>query len=117
MGYFKGKKLLTVTENMERGLNEAMSLLDKDGMYINAWSFDDSGNVILFQEMNCGCYKELNKIELGINKKQLDVLSEEEFVLQVEDLLLEVNDSKGYDNLLFNIKDKSEMQFLCEKCR
>ena len=116
MGYFQGKKLTKTLKNMEDGLVKAMANLDKKGGLINAWSFDEKGDILLFQEFECGCKKLINKIELNISKKEIAVLEEEEFVLQIEDMLLEINDSKGYDNLLFNIKDYQKIKSKCDKC-
>lgn len=116
MGYFQGKKLTKIVKNMEDGLVGAMANLDKKGGLINAWSFDEKGDVLLFQEFECGCKKLVSKIELSISKKEIGVLEEEEFTLQVEDMLLEINDSKGYDNLLFNIKNYQDIKSKCDKC-
>lgn len=117
MGYFKDKKLEKVTISVENSLVSAMELLDPKGDLINAWSFDEKGDVILYQVFSCGCNKEISRISLDIPKNELGILQEEEFALQVEDILLEVNDKKGYDNLLFNVSDYKTLRNSCEKCK
>lgn len=116
MGYFKEKQLNVIMEKIEKALTEGIKNLNPNGSLINYWAFSDNGDVLLLQELECGCKNIVSKVELNIDKKELDVIKEDEFVLQMEDILLEVNDLKSYDNLLFNIEDISEVKTSCSIC-
>lgn len=116
MGYFKDNKLTEILNEIDMSLEKAMDSLNPNGGLINKWAFDDKGDIILFQEYPCGCDKEIGKIKLNIDNNELDVITEEEFIMQMEDILLEVNFTKLYDNLLFNVRDISNIKSSCKKC-
>lgn len=116
MGYFKDKQLNAVMEKVDKALVEGVKNLKPKGGLINYWTFSDKGDILLLQELECGCKNIVSTVELNIDKNELDVINEEEFILQMEDILLEVNDLKSYDNLLFNIKNLSEVKMNCDIC-
>lgn len=116
MGYFKDKKLGIVMEKIEKALEVGIENLSPNGGLINYWTFSEKGDILLLQELECGCKKIVSTVKLDIDKKELDVIYEDEFVMQMEDILLEVNDLKSYDNWLLNIRDFKEIKMNCDKC-
>lgn len=116
MGYFKEKDLVRVMKTIDTSLDEATKLLNPNGGLINKWAFDESGDILLFQEYPCGCNKLISKIPLDIKQAEIEVIKEEEFVMQMEDILLEVNFSKSYEHLLFNVRDRDTISESCEIC-
>lgn len=116
MGYFKEKDLVRVIKTIDTSLDEATKSLNPNGGLINKWAFDESGDILLFQEYPCGCNKLISKIPLDIKQAEIEVIKEEEFVMQMEDILLEVNFSKSYEHLLFNVRDKDTISESCEIC-
>lgn len=118
MGYLKDDRLKTAMINMENGLLEAMCLLDVNGGFINTWSFDTEGKITLFQDMDCGCKRLLNKIDIGLNveDKEIKITDNDEFIEQVEDLLLEINYKHDLENFLFNEKDIFSIKQICDNC-
>ena len=117
MGFFKDEKMEKVIGTLSSGLEEAMSKLNKNGGFIDEWSFDEDGNILLFQKFNCGCSKILNKINIEIEKEKIEVIKEREFINQVEDMLLEISLQSNYDNLLFNINDYKKLIKECSECK
>lgn len=116
MGYFKEKELNKVMEKIDKALADGIKNLNPKGGLINYWTFSEKGDVLLLQELECGCKNIVSTVELNIAKSELDVIHEEEFILQMEDILLEVNDLKSYDNLLFNIKNLNDVKMNCNLC-
>lgn len=118
MGYLKEDRLNNAMINIEKGLLDAMCLLNVDGGLINTWSFDENGKVVLFQDMDCGCKRFLNKIDIGLNSDDINknITTDEEFIEQVEDLLLEINYKHELENFLFNSKDIFSVKQFCDIC-
>lgn len=120
MGYLQNDRMKIAVNNMEEGLLNAMSNLDSDGGLINTWAFDEVGNIVLFQELNCGCKKAINKIDIGLTSEDIEenfIIKDDEFIGQIEDLLLEVNYKHDFDNLLFNEKEINSIKQCCQPCK
>lgn len=118
MGYLKDDRFKLAVNNIEDGILEAMTLLSSNGSFINTWAFDNEGNISLFQDMNCGCKRFLNKINIGLTSEEIKnkITEDDEFIEQTEDLLLEVNYKHNLENFLFNIKDIFSIKQVCNIC-